>query len=393
MSLMMMATGELILDTFRSSRKQRVKTLLESLVRPAGIEIDGQGPASVRILHDDVYEIALTRGFTGLRDAYVDGLWDAERLDVITEKMLSTRVPMPWSDRAELVLSGLWSRAINRQAQSRNTQSRRHYDLGNDLYEAMLDQRMIYSCGYWRNATTLDEAQEAKLDLVCRKLGLQRGMRVLDIGCGWGGFAKFAAERYGVSVVGITISAEQARLATEVCAGLPVEIRVQDYRGLERGGERFERLVSIGMLEHVGYQNYRRYLKIARACLVDDGLFLLHTICGNLSMKSYDSWMNENIFPNAMLPSMEQLAAAAEGVMLIEDWHNLGPDYDPTLMAWFQNFDRAWPGLRSRYGERFYRIWKCYLLTCAGSFRARENQVWQMILSPFGVSGGYTSVR
>ncbi len=390
---MLRATGKQILDTLLFNRKQRVKTLVESLVRPAGIEIDGQGPAAIRIFNDDVYEIAITRGFNGLRDAYVDGLWDAERLDLVTEKMLSNRVPMPWSDRAELVMSGLWSRVINRQTQSRNAQSRRHYDLGNDLYRAMLDQRMIYSCGYWRNATTLDEAQEAKLDLVCRKLDLQRGMRVLDIGCGWGGFAKFAAERYGASVVGITISVEQARLASSVCAGLPVEIRVQDYRELERGGERFERLVSIGMLEHVGYQNYRRYLKIARACLVDDGLFLLHTIGGNLSMKSYDAWMNENVFPNAMLPSMEQLTAAAEGVMILEDCHNLGPDYAPTLMAWFENFDRAWPRFRNWYGERFYRVWKCYLLTCAGSFRARENQVWQMVLSPVGVRGGYTAAR
>jgi cyclopropane-fatty-acyl-phospholipid synthase len=390
---MLSATGGSLFNSLLSTRKQRVKGLLETLLRPAGIEIDGHGPTSVRIFSDEVYEIALTRGFTGLRDAYVDGLWDAESLDVVTERMLSHRVPVPWSDRAELILSSLSGRVLNRQTRSRNTQSRRHYDLGNDLYRAMLDQRMIYSCAYWRQATTLDEAQEAKLDLVCRKLGFQRGMRVLDIGCGWGGFARFAAERYGVSVVGITISQEQARLGAEVCAGLPVEIRLQDYREFEHGGERFDRVVSIGMLEHVGYQNYRRYMKIARACLGDDGLFLLHTIGGNVSMKSYDSWMNDNIFPNAMLPSMKQLTAAAEGVMIAEDWHNIGPDYDPTLMAWFMNFDRAWPQLKDRYGERFYRIWKCYLLTCAGSFRARENQVWQIVLSPFGVRGGYTTVR
>lgn len=390
---MLMAARESLFDSLLLPRKERAKALLDSLMRQAGIEIGGTGPASVRILNEDAYEIALIRGFTGLREAYVDGLWDAERLDVVTDKMLSHRVPLQWGERVELALSGLSGRLLNLQSQRRNAKSRRHYNLGNDLYRAMLDQRMVYSCAYWRNAKTLDEAQEAKLDLVCRKLGLSRGMRVLDIGCGWGSLARFAAERYGVSVVGITISEEQAKLGAELCAGLPIEIRLQDYRDLERSGEVFDRVVSLGMLEHVGYQNYRRYMKIVRMCLPEDGLFLLHTIGGNLSLKSYDPWMNENIFPNALLPSMEQITAASEGVMVIEDWHNFGPDYDRTLISWFENFERSWPKLKDRYGDRFYRVWKCYLLTCAGAFRARETHVWQTVMSPSGVRGGYPAVR
>jgi cyclopropane-fatty-acyl-phospholipid synthase len=290
-------------------------------------------------------------------------------------------------------MAAVEGRINNLQRRDWNREAVRHYDLGNDLYRAMLDRNMVYSCAYWRDATTLDEAQEAKLDLVCRKLGLSPGMRVLDIGCGWGGLARFAATRYGVSVVGITISREQAQLATEVCRGLPVTIRVQDYRELEAGGERFDRIVSLGMLEHVGHKNYRGYLRIARKNLAPDGLFLLHTIGGNESKTSYDRWMNGNIFPNAHLPSAAQLTRACEGIMIIEDWHNFGADYDKTLMCWFENFDRGWPSLRSRYGDRFYRTWKCYLLTCAGAFRARAAQLWQLVLSPSGVRGGYRAPR
>jgi cyclopropane-fatty-acyl-phospholipid synthase len=370
-----------------------MRAVVEGLARPAGIEIDGSGPGSIRVLNDEVYAVALTRGFVGLRDAYVDGWWDAERLDVVTERMLSHRIPLRWAGGVRLLGSALSGLLRNRQSRSRNSQSRRHYDLGNDLYRAMLDPRMVYSCAYWRGARTLDEAQENKLDLVCRKLGLQRGMRVLDIGCGWGSFARFAAERYGVSVVGVTISPEQARLAAEACAGHPIAIRLQDYRDLVHSNEQFDRVVSLGMLEHVGHKNYRRYLSIVRKKVVSDGLILLHTITGNASKTSYDPWMNENIFPNVLLPSAAQIAAAGEGLFVIEDWHNIGPDYDPTLMCWFENFDRSWPALRPRYGARFYRIWKCYLLTCAGSFRARVNQVWQIILSPSGVPGGYQAVR
>jgi cyclopropane-fatty-acyl-phospholipid synthase len=366
---------------------------VESLARSAGIELGGSGPLAVRVLREDFYDRALARGLTGLREAYVDGAWEAERLDEVTARMLSERVPIGRTNGAALAVAVVLSRLRNLQSRDRVAQTRRHYDLGNDLYEAMLDRRMVYSCAYWRNARTLEEAQEAKLDLVCRKLGLERGMRVLDLGCGFGGFAAFAAERYGVSVTGITISREQARLAETRCAGLPVTIRVQDYRELDASPERFDRIVSIGMMEHVGYKNYRRYFSIARDKLARDGLFLLHTIGAPYSRTAYDPWMNEHIFPNALLPSAAQLTAGAEGFFAIEDWHNIGTDYDPTLLCWFENFDRAWPRLRGRYGERFYRTWKCYLLTCAGAFRARAVHVLQLVLSPSGVRGGYRPER
>jgi cyclopropane-fatty-acyl-phospholipid synthase len=254
----------------------------------------------------------------------------------------------------------------------------------------MLGQRMVYSCGYWSDSGDLDQAQAAKLDLVCRKLGLRPGMRVLDIGCGWGEALKFAAERYGVSGVGITISREQADYARGICAGLPIEIRLQDYRSLD---ERFDRSFSIGMFEHVGFRNYRTYFELARRCLADDGLFLLHSIGGNESVRHTDPWIARYIFPNSMLPSAAQITAACEGLFVIEDWHGFGPDYDRTLQAWRANIESAWDRSPPRYDERFRRMWRFYLAASMATFRSRRTQLWQLVLSPHGVSGGYAASR
>ncbi len=249
---------------------------------------------------------------------------------------------------------------------------------------------MIYSCGYWSGSTPahdLDDAQEAKLALVRSKLALEPGMRVLDIGCGWGGTARFLAERVGCEVVGLTVSRQQAELAREVCAGLPVEIRIQDYREID---EPFDRVFSIGMFEHVGVKNYGTYMETVRRCLRDpDGLTLLHTIGGNRSSGRTDPWMDRYIFPNSMLPSASQITTAAEGVLTMEDWHNIGPDYDPTLMAWHANVSGAWDDLSERYDERFRRMWHFYLLVSAGGFRARYLQVWQVVFSRDGLPGVY----
>jgi cyclopropane-fatty-acyl-phospholipid synthase len=219
---------------------------------------------------------------------------------------------------------------------------------------------------------------------------LERGMKVLDIGCGWGGFAKYAAERFGVSVTGLTVSAEQAKSARELCRGLPVEIRLLDYRQFHG---QFDRVVSLGMFEHVGYKSYRVYMEKASRYLKDNGLFLLHTIGTNISSKWNDPWIDHYIFPGSLLPSIQQIGKAIEGLFVMEDWHNFGAYYDKTLMAWFANFDAAWPKLQERYGDRFYRMWKYYLLSCAGTFRARRIQLWQVVLSPKGVIKGYNSVR
>jgi cyclopropane-fatty-acyl-phospholipid synthase len=289
------------------------------------------------------------------------------------------------------VLLALTARLINKQNTRRSyIVGKRHYDLGDDLYEQMLDRRMIYSCAYWQNATGLDNAQDAKLDLVARKIGATAGMRLLDIGCGWGGSAQFMAQRYGARVTGVTVSANQLQSAQRRCAGLEVDFRLQDYRSLSG---KFEGIYSLGMFEHVGVRNYRTYLAKARELLRPDGLFLLHTIGSNRSSIATDPWIEKYIFPNSHLPSLAQITAAAEGLWVIEDIHSFGVDYDRTLLAWSANFERAWPQLAARYDERFRRMWHFWLMSSAAAFRARSSQLWQIVLSPSGVPGGYRAVR
>ena len=362
----------------------------------AGLTIDGPDPWDIRVHDDRFYTRAVRHGSLGLGESYMDGWWDAERLDETFHRLLrpSVRPSVRRAVRSPRVfLQALAARFVDPTRPSKAYEvAERHYDLGNDLFEAMLDRRMVYTCGYWAEADTLDAAQEAKLDLVCRKLGLQPGDRVLDIGCGWGSFLAFAAERYGAEGVGVTVSEEQAAAARERVRGLPVEVRLQDYRAFEESAP-FGHVVSLGMFEHVGAKRYRTFMDLVHRNLKDDGLCLLHTIGGNHSGRSMDPWIERYVFPNSMLPSIPQIGRAIEGLFVMEDWHNLGAHYDRTLMAWHENVERAWPSLPARYDERFRRMWTYYLLQCAGLFRARGAQLWQVVLSKNGVPGGYTSVR
>jgi cyclopropane-fatty-acyl-phospholipid synthase len=361
------------------------------LLSLAGVKINGSDPWDISVHNEQFYKAVLSQGTLGLGEAYMEGWWDSEALDEFFARVIRAQIQKGIKTNAALIYQVLLARLLNRQSKTRAFQiAEKHYDLGNDLFVNMLDKRLVYSCAYWQDAPNLDIAQENKLEMICRKLGLQPGMKVLDIGCGWGSFARYAAEKYGVNVVGITVSKEQVELAQTLCAGLAVEIRLQDYREVN---EKFDRIVSVGMIEHVGYKNYRTYMEVARRSLNDDGLFLLHTIGGNTSVKSLDPWINKYIFPNGMLPSIQQLSRSVEGLFVMEDWHNFSADYDKTLMAWYANLEQNWDNLKSKYDERFHRMWKYYLLSCAGSFRARSNQLWQIVLSPKGVSGGYRSIR
>ncbi|MBF8756288.1 cyclopropane fatty acyl phospholipid synthase [Pseudomonas guariconensis] len=360
-----------------------------SLLAQAGLGLEGEQPWDMQLHAADVPQRALAQGNLGLGEAYMEGDWDCEQLDEFFSRLLRAGVADQVSPVA-LIYHALQARLFNRQTLRRAwAVGERHYDLGNDFYAAMLDPRMTYTCGYWKDATDLVQAQEAKLDLICRKLGLRPGMRVLDIGCGWGSFMGFAAERYGVECVGVTISREQCQWAEQRYKGLPLEFRLQDYRMLN---ERFDRVVSIGMFEHVGRKNHRSFMEVAARCLEDDGLLLLHTIGKNRRRDVPDRWIDKYIFPNGDLPSIGQIGDAADGLLVIEDLHNFGADYDRTLMAWHENFEAHWQYFASELGERFRRMWRYYLLSCAGAFRARDIQLWQWVMSRRGVVGGYQRV-
>ena len=369
-----------------TSRREAVETLLTSL----DVRVGGGRPWDLQVHDERFFRRVLRTGVLGLGESYMEGWWDAPAVDQLVERLATLdrrNVPLPlrskWVYFAEHIL--------NRQRKSRAVEvAERHYNLGNDLFEAMLDPHMSYSCGYWRDAHTLDDAQTAKLDLICRKLDLRPGQSVLEIGSGWGSFVKYAAEHYGITALAINNSTEQTALARERCRGLPIELRLQDYRDVTGS---FDHVVSIAMFEAVGWRNYRKFFEVVARCLKDDGLFLLHTIGSRGAPGPVDPWTDKYIFPNGSLPSIEQIAEASQGLFIMEDWHTFGAYYDPTLMAWFANFDRAWPSLRPRYGDDFYRMWKFYLLSCAGSFRARRNNVWHIVFSKRGVRGGYRATR
>lgn len=371
------------------SGRSSLQEYLRELLAKADIQVGGNRPWDMQINSPGVAERIFTEGSLGLGESYMDGDWEVQALDEFIHRVLRARLHKQVRP-TRVLLHYLKARLINRQTVSRAKDvGEQHYDLGNNFYRAMLDSRMTYTCGYWKDARTLEEAQQAKLDLICRKLQLKPGMRVLDIGCGWGSFMAYAAEHYGVECVGVTISREQAELARQTYPDMPLEFRLQDYRDLD---ETFDRIVSIGMFEHVGDKNYRTYMEVVHRCLKESGLFLLHTIGKNERAPRTDPWMDRYIFPNGELPSVGQIGDAVDNLFVVEDLHNFGADYDRTLMAWYRNFESAWPQFAGQLGERFFRMWRFYLLSCAGAFRARDIQLWQWVLSKGGVEGVYPRV-
>ena len=381
-------------DTHRAEpQAYQPPRVLRELLDSAGVAFNGVNPWDIQVHDPRLYDRVVRQGSLGLGEAYLDGWWDCQRLDELFHRLLAADADEALSGiaRLQFLLVYLKSTLINRQSRRRAAQvGEHHYDIGNDVFEAMLDPTMSYSCGYWANADNLADAQLHKLRMSCDKLQLEPGQRLLDIGCGWGGLAQFAAQNYGVEVTGITISKEQKAFAEQRCRGLPVTIELKDYRDVQG---RYDRIISIGMFEHVGPKNYRAYFSAAERLLRDDGLFLLHTIGHHRTCATSDEWMDKYIFPNGKLPSAKLLTEAIEPSFLIDDWHNFGQDYDRTLMAWWDNFDAAWPRLSDSHGERFYRMWKYYLMVCAGFFRSRQGLLWQLVMSKRKRRAVYRSIR
>lgn len=389
----MTRSNEAVLDAATNSPVRAAPPVLVELLGETGIRFNGDQTWDIQVRDEALYNRILGKGSLGFGEAYMDGLWECEHLDELFTRLLRHDINdriRGWT-RMRLLAGWLRNRILNPQSYQRAFHvGEHHYDIGNDVFEAMLDTSMSYSCGYWANADTLEQAQQHKLDLICKKLELKEGEWLLDIGCGWGGLARHAAEHYGVAVTGITVSREQLRLARERCTGLPVNIELMDYRDLNGS---FDKIVSVGMFEHVGPKNYPIYFDTVQRLLADDGLFLLHTIGDYTTGHNTDPWIDKYIFPNSKLPSATQIAGGLEDRFIIDDWHSFGADYDRTLMAWWDNFDAAWPQLKDDYDGRFYRMWRYYLMSCAGLFRSRQGQLWQLVLSKRRRSQIYRSLR
>jgi cyclopropane-fatty-acyl-phospholipid synthase len=371
----------------------KIPPLIAEICEAADVKIAGTRPWDFRIHNPNVFARVLYDGSLGLGEAYMDGWWDCDAIDDLLSRFLAVKADFSIANHLNPanLLYILQSKFTNMQSVRRAFQvGERHYDIGNDVFAATLDPRMIYSCGYWEYANSLAQAQKDKLHMICTKLELARGERLLDIGCGWGGLAAFAAEHYGVAVTGVTISREQKTLAETRCAGLPVDIQLTDYRSLTGS---YDKVVSVGMFEHVGHKNYATFLKTVQRLVEPHGLFLLHTIGKTPPVSETDRWINKYIFPNGHIPTAGEIVNHLGDLMVIEDWHNFGHDYDLTLQGWRKNFNRAWPLLAEKYGPRFGRMMQYYLAASMANFRAGRGKLWQLVLTPVTRGRAYRSVR
>jgi cyclopropane-fatty-acyl-phospholipid synthase len=376
----------------------RYKAPLEELLRLADIHINGSRPWDIHVHNDGFYGRVMKELALGLGESYMDGWWDCEHLDQFIHRLLTANLQEKAGRNKKILAYVLFARIVNLQTAIRLRKSVAvSYERGVELYKEFLDPYMQYSCAYFKNTDDLTVAQQQKMDLILRKLHLKPGDEVLDIGCGWGGLAKYISEKSGCKVTGVNIAAEQIAFARDFCHGANVEILDLDYRNLRQDAYRkkFDKIVSVGMIEHVGYKNHRAYMETVAHCLKDDGIFLLHTIGANESITSTvdNLWLEKYIFPNSMTPSMPQLSLASEHLFITDDVHNFGPYYDLTLMAWAKNFENNRSKLSSQYDERFHRMWRYFLLSCAGGFRAGFNQLWQIVYTPKGRQSLYESVR
>ncbi|MBU3683702.1 MAG: cyclopropane fatty acyl phospholipid synthase [Phycisphaerales bacterium] len=373
------------------------KRLCEQVLGTADIRVNGDRPWDIHVRNEGFYDRAVAQGTLGLGESYMDGWWECDALDEMVARALRAGGEHALVRNWRTALHVLRAKVLNLQTRRRATRvARRHYDIDDELYMSFLDPYGQYTCAYFKGAAAddLDRAQQAKMDLICRKIGLRSGDRVLDIGCGWGGLARWMHERHGCRVTGVNIAEGQLEHARRHAAAPEVEFVTLDYRDLAaRFPGAFDKVVSVGMVEHVGWKNHRRFFRAVRSAMKADGLFLLQTCGQDTSRAIADPWIDRYIFPNGCVPSPAQLTSASEGTFVLEDWHNMGAHYDHTLMNWWRRFERAWPRFRDRHGERFFRMFRYYMLSCAGAFRARQMHLFQAVFSPAGVPGGYESVR
>jgi len=408
----------------KPSQHSSYRQAVQKILSPLDIQINGNRPWDMIVYDQETYKRILSEGSLGLGESYINGGWDSLQLDEFFCKLTKDK-PDIKTFNPRVIIPILASKLFNPQREGKSKRViDQHYNLGNHFYTQMLDRNyMQYSCAYFKDTDNLDEAQKNKLELICGKLHLPKkgeGQtdRILEIGSGFGGFAKFATTNYNCEVTGYNISREQAAFSRELTKDLPVKIMELDYRDaiVSRNKESFNKVVSIGFWEHAGPKNYRTGMEIVDFCLKPEGLFLLQTIGRhNNHGKRFDSWINYRIFPGGCLPFASEILESSEGLFRLEDVHNFGHYYADTLGAWFKNFDsnwkqfkeengeefykklkvsfKDWPDFEKDEGEKFYRMWKYYLLSCKGAFESGSIDLYQFVFSKGNFSWLYEPVR
>lgn len=381
------------------------ESIVKSLLAKAEITINGTKPWDIQIHDVRCYDRFLKDRSLGFGEAYMDGWWDAYTLDETVAKIVQAKIEDQLQFNKNLALYLLKRKMFSPSAQKHSHMDvSRHYDFGHELFEAMLDPDLNYSCGYWKNLgnpqtawkipRNLRKAQQAKLAHVCRKLLLKKGLRILDIGCGWGNVLAYATTHFGVRATGVTLSKRQASYIKNHMKGHAIKILSEDFREIEH--VLYDRIVSIEMIEHLTYRYYALYFKKVASLLKSDGVFLLQTIGANKTKYANDPWVEKYIFPNTHIPSLAQIAKEVENLFVVEEVENFGAYYYPTLMSWFRNFHKNWKRLaimnNEKYNDRFYRMWKFYLLASAGCFKAGKLQLWQIVFSKRNTLGVYPAL-
>ena len=365
--------------------QDRFRHRFEALFDIADIRVGGDRPWDIHVSNSEFFARCFANPSLGLGESWMEGWWECERLDemFLRAGRANLQKHMKISDAALLLLAKMFFRPSKDDS---SQYGRDHYELGTELFRRMLGERMAYSCGYWKDASNLDEAQENKLDLIAAKLGFEPGQRVLDIGCGWGGMLRYFAEKYGINGVGVTISEDQYIQGNELCADLPVEIRLLDFKDLE---DKFDRIYSVEMIGHLHPKKYRGFMEQIKRSLGPGGLFLLQTMgCDRSDIKT-DPWIEKYIFPDSHLPTASRIAKASEGHLVLEDWHCFSQDYDRTFSAWNSNLIAARDEIGADQDQRVFRVWEYYLCACASGFRAGVNRLWQIVYSSADNPGHY----
>lgn len=367
-------------------RSSLAETFITKRLAEAGIVVGGHRAWDLQVKNKDCFWKMIREGNLGMGETYMKGWWNAKKLDELFFRLLKadtdTKPPWQWTHK----LSSIPSLIVNMQTVARSkVVAEKHYNFGTEFFRSFLDPYMQYSCAVFEHHDNLAKAQERKMGLICKKINLQPNDHLLDVGCGWGGLMKFASQRTGCNATGINISKDQIMFAKEFCKDLPIDFQEMDYR---KTTGKYSKAVSVGMFEHVGSKNHRTFMETIHKSLDDNGVFLLQTIGANEHQIASDQWITHYIFPNGHLPSLAEITKAAEGLFVIEDVHNIGPNYDKTLMSWHGCLNKKIDESTSNTNEntpnveeKQRRMWNYYLLSCAGAFRARNIQCWQIVFT------------